>query len=316
MAELVVLTGVRAGAVFELPEMPTVVGRSPEAHFQLDDPWISSMHAMFERRGAEIWVVDLESRNGTFVGVDRIQEAHVDLGAILRFGRTEVRIERDASRQREPFPPRAPTSPVSRPTSRLNAPSITAPGLQALRPAQATAGAPDRLRELPLARRQVVLLRLALHLPAGAAAPDAALVRGAIETLQRAAIAEGGLAVASGLGVLALFGVAGPSPDDADFAVRAARAALADVANLDGELSARAAVDAGAALVGSLGGADGLALAALGEPAERVERVLALAGPGEILVGPGAAAAAGTPPPVAVKLGELELPVARVESRS
>src|SRR5512138_2703873 len=82
----------QAGTVFVLPDIPTVVGRSPESHPQIGDPWISSMHAMFERRGEEIWVVDLDSRNGTFIGQERISEGCVPDGAVVRFGKTEARV--------------------------------------------------------------------------------------------------------------------------------------------------------------------------------------------------------------------------------
>src|SRR5512133_1315282 len=78
---IVVLNGAGEGAVFALPEIPTVAGRPPESHLQIADPWISSMHALFERRGDEIWVVDLDSRNGTFVGDARVGEARLGDGA-------------------------------------------------------------------------------------------------------------------------------------------------------------------------------------------------------------------------------------------
>jgi pSer/pThr/pTyr-binding forkhead associated (FHA) protein len=93
MFDLVVLNGSRAGARYALPDVPTVLGRSPEAHLRIDDPWISNMHALFEARGAVLWVVDLGSRNGTFVGTERVTEAPVALGAQLAFGRTEVLVE-------------------------------------------------------------------------------------------------------------------------------------------------------------------------------------------------------------------------------
>ena len=306
MAELVVLNGARAGAVFELPDMPTVVGRSPEAHFQLDDPWISSMHAMFERRGADIWVVDLESRNGTFVGSERVQEALLQPGAVLRFGRTEVRLEKRGSRARHPSA-RSPTPPAARgtrPTGRIDASSsITSSGMRLASPAPSDA--------LPLAARQVALLRLALHLPATSPAPDGDLVRAGLDALTRAALNEGGLVVRlGGSGALVVFGLAGPSPDDADFALRAARAARDDVAGVGGGLGIRASVDAGEVLLGNVSGPEGFELAVLGEVAERTERVLAMALPGEILVGPGAAGASGLEPARA-RGGKKGLAVAR-----
>jgi hypothetical protein len=306
VAELVVLTGARAGAVFELPDIPTVVGRSPEAHFQLDDPWISSMHAMFERRGEELWVVDLESRNGTFLGKDRVQEALLPASAVLRFGRTEVRVQRERSRPRDPPTPRplhTTPLPPSRPTSRLDAPAITGPHgvLQARPPAD----------PLPLAMRTLALLRLALHLPPELAAPEPDHVHAALLALERAARDEGGLAVRHGAGVLAVFGADGSSPGDAGRALRAARAALAAVERLGDGFTARAAIDEGAVVFGNAGGADGFDLAALGEVAERLERILWLAAPGEILAGPGAAGLAGLEPPTWMQVGAVELRVAR-----
>jgi adenylate cyclase len=95
VAELFVVNGICGGTVFFLPDVPTVLGRSPECHVQVADPWVSSMHALFERRGDQLWVVDLDSRNGTFVGDERIQEAPVAPGARLRFGKTgaELRVQ-------------------------------------------------------------------------------------------------------------------------------------------------------------------------------------------------------------------------------
>src|SRR5574340_791569 len=89
------------------PSRRTTRCRSPEAHLQIEDPWISSMHAMFERRGEDVWVIDLESRNGTFAGEDRISEVRLTPGMVLRFGRTEVRVS-EGSRVGEPLEEPAP----------------------------------------------------------------------------------------------------------------------------------------------------------------------------------------------------------------
>ncbi|GEJ56898.1 FHA domain-containing protein [Anaeromyxobacter diazotrophicus] len=101
MAELFVVNGICGGTVFFLPDVPTVLGRSPECHVQVADPWISSMHALFERRGEQLWVVDLDSRNGTFVDEQRVHEAPIQPGARLRFGRTSTELRARA----EPAPP-------------------------------------------------------------------------------------------------------------------------------------------------------------------------------------------------------------------
>ncbi len=98
MAELFVVNGICGGTVFFLPDVPTVVGRSAECHVQLADPWVSSMHAMFERRGGSLWVVDLDSRNGTYVNDARVREAALSPGARLRFGKTVAELREKADR--------------------------------------------------------------------------------------------------------------------------------------------------------------------------------------------------------------------------
>jgi adenylate cyclase len=92
VSELFVVNGICGGTVFFLPDVPTVLGRSPECHVQVADPWISSMHALFERRGEQLWVVDLDSRNGTFVDETRVHEAPVAPGSKLRFGKTSAEL--------------------------------------------------------------------------------------------------------------------------------------------------------------------------------------------------------------------------------
>jgi adenylate cyclase len=92
VSELFVVNGICGGTVFFLPDVPTVLGRSAECQVQIADPWISSMHAMFEKRGSELWLVDLESRNGTWVNERKVREAALAPGYRLRFGKTEVEL--------------------------------------------------------------------------------------------------------------------------------------------------------------------------------------------------------------------------------
>jgi pSer/pThr/pTyr-binding forkhead associated (FHA) protein len=97
VVDLVVLSGPCAGARFAIPDVPIVVGRSLEANFALDDPWISNMHALIERRGRELWVVDLGSRNGTFVDGRQVSEARLVPGIALAFGRTRIELRSRAA---------------------------------------------------------------------------------------------------------------------------------------------------------------------------------------------------------------------------
>lgn len=288
MAEIVVLNGSCAGTVFVLPEIPTVLGRSPESHLQIGDPWISSMHAMFERRGDHVWVIDLESRNGTFVGDERVQEASVSDGALLRFGRTEVRFAVHSTwEEADPGTPRKEERPreAHRDTIRAD----VAGGMT-------TRAAPVREPELDpyaLALRPATVLRLSLHAVGVAGSPEAAQrIRAALEACARAAMEEGGaVSRLGGVGVLALYGLTGASSEDAVRALRAARTARALVRAIGG-LEVRAGVDVGPVLAGNTSNGTGQELAALGAAADRAERLVALAAPGEILAGAGAAATA------------------------
>jgi pSer/pThr/pTyr-binding forkhead associated (FHA) protein len=114
--DLLVINGSRSGARFALPDEPIVVGRSPEAHVRIDDPWISNMHALFEPRRGGLWVVDLGSRNGTFLDDERISEARVVAGMALAFGKTRVEVrDRTAASAGESEPILTPirTEPMS-----------------------------------------------------------------------------------------------------------------------------------------------------------------------------------------------------------
>ncbi len=285
------MNGVCAGTVFLLPDIPTVLGRSPESHLQIGDPWISSMHAMFERRGDEVWVIDLESRNGTFVGEERVGEARLEDGAMVRFGRTEIRF---TARSSWTPPPRTPREERIRPDAQRD--TIRSDGTTSARApgAHAPVAREPEADPYALALRPVVVLRMSLHAVRLASSPDAAArVRAAVDAAARAALDEGAMVgrLAS-VGVLALFGVTGPGPDDAARAVHAARTARGAVRRLGG-VDLRAAVDAGPLLAGNAMGPTGADVTALGAAADRCERLAALALPGEILLGPGAAGAAG-----------------------
>lgn len=129
MAELFVENGRFAGTTFLLSGEQSVVGRSPECEVSISEPWISSRHAMLEMRGDELWVVDLESRNGTWLGDQRVREARLHDGDELGFGRTTARVR----------------LPVKRPTpARFNATlmrRLVDPRLESAPAAPASAGA-------------------------------------------------------------------------------------------------------------------------------------------------------------------------------
>ncbi len=303
MAELVVMNGIAAGTIFVLGEVPAVVGRSPEAHLRIGDPWISSMHAMFERRADALWVVDLESRNGVFVADERVAEAEVPDGAVVRLGRTEVRFT--AGRARTDEVPRA-AEDAPRPAPRRETMRSDPRAAFTARNAIVHRAPPDAHA---LARRPGTVLRMALDEAGLEGAPDSGeRLRGALDAAAGAALEQGAVvARLAGVGVLAIFGLAGASPEDAARALTAARAARRAIRDAGG-LELRAGLESGPLLAGKAAGA-GAELAALGPAAERAERLAALARPGEILAGPVAAAATGLVRVGLRRIGDLELEV-------
>ena len=74
-------------------EKPVTVGRSPEADIVIAANYVSSMHARFTLMGQNLFVEDLDSRNGTFVDGYRIdQPERVGTGTDIKVGRTTVRL--------------------------------------------------------------------------------------------------------------------------------------------------------------------------------------------------------------------------------
>jgi hypothetical protein len=74
---------------------PLVVGRSREADLQIRDRQASGRHCTLAINPADLSVVvrDLQSTNDTFVDDDRIDEATITTGSILRLGTTAWRVE-------------------------------------------------------------------------------------------------------------------------------------------------------------------------------------------------------------------------------
>ena len=83
----------------ELRDVRTV-GSAPWCEMVLMDRAVSRLHAEIAPRDDGLWVRDLGSRNGTFVGGVKVLDARVPAGATIRFGTTEVTVSYDA-----PAPP-------------------------------------------------------------------------------------------------------------------------------------------------------------------------------------------------------------------
>jgi pSer/pThr/pTyr-binding forkhead associated (FHA) protein len=61
--------------------------------FEIPEASVSSHHAELILRGADVLVRDLNSTNGTFINSERVTEAVLKSGQILRLGTIEMRLE-------------------------------------------------------------------------------------------------------------------------------------------------------------------------------------------------------------------------------
>ena len=71
---LTVLTGVDAGRIITL-DAKTVIGRASDCQLALSDPGVSRRHASITARGGVLTIVDLDSKNGTYVEGERVAAA-------------------------------------------------------------------------------------------------------------------------------------------------------------------------------------------------------------------------------------------------
>lgn len=92
---LVLTTGSLAGTTLALAGYDEItVGRSSGCTLVLEDDFASGTHARLIRRGSDWYLEDLDSRNGTFLGGQRIDQPEpLHVGSEFRVGQTTVRMD-------------------------------------------------------------------------------------------------------------------------------------------------------------------------------------------------------------------------------
>ncbi len=83
---LVVVEGYSAGRAYPLVRGTSSVGRDPRCDIVLPYSTVSWHHASIIKHGTVITVHDLGSRNGTFVGVEKVDRRVLASGDVIRFG--------------------------------------------------------------------------------------------------------------------------------------------------------------------------------------------------------------------------------------
>jgi len=82
--------GGRTGESFPLEGERLTVGRRPESDIFLDDVTVSRDHAVIVRRGADYYLDDLGSLNGTYVNRQRVDSTELANGDELQIGKFKL----------------------------------------------------------------------------------------------------------------------------------------------------------------------------------------------------------------------------------
>ncbi|RME72388.1 MAG: FHA domain-containing protein [Planctomycetota bacterium] len=106
MPRVLVKSGPNAGTVYEIGDAPLIIGRDDRAEIQILDQGVSRRHAEVFRVGEMHFVRDLQSRNGTFVNEERIEQELLRDGDELRIGSTILLFEDKGGGVLAPYPPR------------------------------------------------------------------------------------------------------------------------------------------------------------------------------------------------------------------
>jgi putative ABC transport system ATP-binding protein len=98
-ARLIVETGETAGRVITLDADEFSLGRTSDNDLQLKDTKVSRHHALIQRRGDRLVLVDLGSSNGTFVNDALVQgEVMLEDDATIRMGNSILRVRLPSAR--------------------------------------------------------------------------------------------------------------------------------------------------------------------------------------------------------------------------
>ena len=79
---------------YNVTVLENTIGRDANARISLIDSTgkMSRVHARFQARSGEAYIIDLDSSNGTYVDGEQIIESRLDVGAEVRLGGVVIRI--------------------------------------------------------------------------------------------------------------------------------------------------------------------------------------------------------------------------------
>jgi eukaryotic-like serine/threonine-protein kinase len=92
--QLLVIAGPDRGRLFPLtPGQTLLIGRGTASATNLTDPHVSKVHCRVEWDGDRPVLLDNDSKSGTFVNGVRVSRQELQPGAVLRIGKTQLRLE-------------------------------------------------------------------------------------------------------------------------------------------------------------------------------------------------------------------------------
>src|SRR5688572_21075853 len=93
------LPAIAGGGIIDIPAPGLRVGSNPDNDIVIDDGFVSSFHAQFFLRGERLFVRDLDSTNGTFVGTVRVVEAEIPPGSTVKLGKVDIQVDTKESEE-------------------------------------------------------------------------------------------------------------------------------------------------------------------------------------------------------------------------
>src|SRR3954463_9885683 len=121
MIDPALLEGVSANFIVKAPsglekaypmrQMTLTIGRSDQCDISVKDSSMSGRHAEIKKSDGDITIRDLGSANGIYLTGERIEQAELFDGDVLRLGQTSIRIDVVGGRARFSGGPRLPTLP-------------------------------------------------------------------------------------------------------------------------------------------------------------------------------------------------------------
>jgi pSer/pThr/pTyr-binding forkhead associated (FHA) protein len=112
--QLTVVTNGIPGTVYELTDIPHVIGRGEEATIRIDDAAVSRVHARLSLLQGRYFVEDASSANGILVAGRRVRSKALDPGDVIDLGRVHLYFTLGALLAEQIRPPEAPPRPPSR----------------------------------------------------------------------------------------------------------------------------------------------------------------------------------------------------------